>query len=239
MTTNPGGLPTRLVDVTWQGWHRIKADTYRADFGSARNLPDLPIERLDDMRGPLRPVVQVREEDAEAVRTALRRAGRKAAASLLVAVHRLAEQYEQAALAGRDPFASKLYAGHEGSWPAQCLEFLAGEVGGDLAQRPRRCHRAAVAELGRIIHSWVTGAHDYVEVPATLAALFTEVAEQRGGWSGMADQWLQPEGTVVQQPQVAEQLRSYLLGLPSPAGQAGASHHAAGASCGCSGPWPP
>ncbi|MEU6800034.1 hypothetical protein [Streptomyces neyagawaensis] len=54
--------------------------------------------------------------------------------------------------------------------------------------------------VARAEPSWVTGAHCYVEVPSTLTALFTEVVEQGGGWDEVADQWLQPNGVVVQQP---------------------------------------
>lgn len=237
MATERGRVPDRLVDVTWQGWHRIGGGKYRADFGARRNLADSTFEHLEDARGPLRPVVSASDQDAEAVRAALRRAGRAAAGSLLVAVYRLTERYEQAAFAQRDPYADKLYAGREGSWQSETMQSLAQGIGGDLARKPRRYNKAAVAALTGVIDSWVTGPHRYVEVAETLSRLFGEAADAAGGWSKVADQWLQPGRAVGHTEHLIQAVHDYLMSTSSSRhGSPRPDWARTSAGCGCSPP---
>jgi hypothetical protein len=160
-------------------------------------------------------------------------------ALLLVAVYRLTERYEQAAFARRDPFADKLYAGREGSWQSEAMQSLALGIGGDLARKPKRYNRAVVAELAGVIDRWVTGPHRYVEVAETMSRLFGEVADAVGGWSKVADQWLQPGRAVGHTEHVIQELYDYLMSTATSRDESPRPDWArTSPSCGCAGSAP-
>ncbi|MGW0672546.1 hypothetical protein [Streptomyces sp. NPDC002746] len=203
-------LPYRVVDASWQGWYRRGGDgRYDADSGHARGLETMTYEDLAAARGPLRPVEPPSTQDTDAVRGALAGAGRKAAASLLVAVFRLTEQD---ARAGRTEGAkSWLLAGREGSHEAASLDRLAWGIGCDLAEKPKRYDTEAVDVLVRVIKGWVTGPVRYVEVAANVAWLFSDVADEIGGWTAVADQYLQRHARVGPPDHVVEGIQLYLM----------------------------
>ncbi|MFB7649407.1 hypothetical protein ACFC0S_15885 [Streptomyces sp. NPDC056084] len=203
-------LPYRVVDASLQGWYRRSGDgRYDADSGQARGLETMAYEDLAAARGPLRPVEPPSTLDSDAVRAALAGAGRKAAASLLVAVFRLTEQD---ARARRTQGAkSWLLAGREGSNEAASLDRLAWGIGCDLAEKPKRYDAEAVDVLVRVIEGWVTGSDRYVEVAANLAWLFSGVADEAGGWAAVADQYLQRHARVGAPDHVVEAVQLYLM----------------------------
>ncbi|MCZ0983909.1 hypothetical protein O1L60_44910 [Streptomyces diastatochromogenes] len=136
-------------------------------------------------------------------------AGRKAAATVLVAAFRL---LEKDARAGRTEGARNwLIAGREGSHESANLSGLAWNLGADLDEKPKRYDAAAVDELVRVIEGWVSGPDRYVEVAANLASLFSSVADEAGGWAAVADQYLQRHQRVGTPDHVVESLQLYLL----------------------------
>ncbi|MER6253712.1 hypothetical protein ABT224_20380 [Streptomyces sp. NPDC001584] len=203
-------LPYRVVDSRFQGWYRRSGDgLYDADSGHSRGLETTSYEDLAAARGPLRPVEPPTSEESAVVTTALAGAGRKAAASLLVAVFRLTEQD---ALARRTEGAqSWLIAGREGSHESASLHRLAWSVGCDLDDKPARYDAAVVAELVRVISGWVSGPDRYVEVAANLADLFSNVADAADGWSAVADRYLQRHQRVGHPDEVVEAVQLYLM----------------------------
>ncbi|MEV6403923.1 hypothetical protein AB0M58_13390 [Streptomyces bobili] len=203
-------LPTRVVDDRDQGWHRTSHDDamYRADFGERRGLTLLSYAQLAARRGPLRPVVPPTPEDDAAVTGALRLAGRKAAATVLVAAYRVAKQYNTDA--GRS--VSRLYAGREGSNESHGLRVLAWEVGCDLADRPGRYHEAAAETIAAVLVRWTSSEDTFTEVAENLLYLFAEVADADGGWEEVADRYLQPGARVGHPAHIIERVRLFLMG---------------------------
>ncbi|MEV7512027.1 hypothetical protein AB0O57_29135 [Streptomyces sp. NPDC091201] len=203
-------LPYRIVDGSFQGWYRLSGDgRYDADSGHRRGLETSTYEQLAATRGPLRPVEPPTAEESAAVKAALAGAGRKAVATLLVAVFRLTEQD---AVARRTEGAqSWLLAGREGSHESTSLHRLAWSVGCDLSEKPARYDAAAVTELVRVITGWVSGPGRYVEVAANLAGLFGDVADEAGGWAAVADRYLQRHQRVGHPDEVVEAVQRYLM----------------------------
>ncbi|MFF2571170.1 hypothetical protein [Streptomyces sp. NPDC058084] len=202
--------PYRVVDRFLQGWYRRSGDgQYDADRGYARDLETMTYEELDAARGPLRPVEPPSTEDCAAVKAALAGAGRKAAATVLVAAFRLTEKDARARrTAGAKNW---LCAGREGSHESASLDRLAWGIGCDLEEKPKRYDAAAVDELVRVIEGWVSGPDRYVEVAANLASLFGSVADEAGGWAAVADQYLQRHQRVGPADHVVEAVQLYLL----------------------------
>src|SRR4051812_36201739 len=84
-----GPRPYRLVDTENTGWHFVAGGRYATPLE-----PDSwALERIAAERGPVREVVAAPEADLLLVHTALERAGRLAAVSLVVALHRVVVQY--------------------------------------------------------------------------------------------------------------------------------------------------
>ncbi|MDW4918688.1 hypothetical protein [Streptomyces californicus] len=202
--------PYRVVDVYLQGWYQRSGDgRYDADRGRARGLETMTYRELDAARGPLRPVEPPSTADCSAVKTALAGAGRKAAASLLVAAFRLSDKD---ARAGRTTGARNwLCAGREGSHESATLAGLAWGIGSDLAETPKRYDPEAVNELVRVIEGWVSSPGRYVEVADNLAWLFSCVADEAGGWAAVADQYLQRHQRVGPPDHVVEAVQLYLM----------------------------
>ncbi|MFE3629501.1 hypothetical protein [Streptomyces goshikiensis] len=203
-------LPYRVVDRFFQGWYRRSGDgRYDADSGHRRGLETTPYEELVAARGPLRPVEPPAAEESAAVRAALAGAGRKAAASLLVALFRLTQQD----LAARRTAGAKswLMAGREGSHESAALDYLAWTVGCDLAEKPARYDQGAVDELVRVLGGWVSGPDRYVEVAANLAAEFSSQADAAGGWVSVADRYMQRHQRAGHPDEVVESVQRYLM----------------------------
>ena len=73
-------VPYRVVDRENQGWHGGPDDAlgtrYTADYGFKRDLEDRTLEQVLAMRGPVRPVEPITDEDEAELRHLLRQAGR-------------------------------------------------------------------------------------------------------------------------------------------------------------------
>ncbi|MEU1824175.1 hypothetical protein ABZ502_17330 [Streptomyces abikoensis] len=207
--------PYRVVDREFQGWFCSSDGLYTADRGDARGLETMTYTDLDAARGPLRPVVPPTAEESAAVRAALASAGRKAAASVLVALHRLVLQDATAQRADGGSPRNRLMAGREGSWETAAMVSLAWNVGSDLAEKPARYDETAVAELVRVVDGWVSGADQYTEVAANLASAFSAIADEAGGWTAVADRYLQRHQRVGHPDHVVEAVQNYLMSQSS------------------------
>ncbi|MCF1592404.1 hypothetical protein [Streptomyces muensis] len=202
--------PYRVVDRECQGWYRRSGDgRYDADRGYNRDLETTAYEDLEAARGPLRPVEPPTDEECAAVKTALVNAGRKAAASLLVALYRLVYVDSQLERTGGPRY--RVMAGREGSWETDLMVRLAWDIGADLAERPKRYDEAAVAELVRVVDIWIAGPGRYTEVAANLAWLFSSVADEAGGWAAVADRYLQPGDRFGHPEHVVESVQRLLM----------------------------
>jgi hypothetical protein len=190
----------RVVDRENQGWHpvgRAGSTAYAADFGSQRDLPDVPYAELFAARAPLRPVENVTPADVEQLRDLFTEAGRKTvttlAAALGTVLRRLAEERSGAGHRDSWEYARRtLIAGREGSWESQVLTDVA-LFGKELA--PKRVHPAVQERMAAMFWRWVTGPGRYTEVAETLASVVSSYCDQQEtGWKAVADQWLQPGG---------------------------------------------
>jgi hypothetical protein len=134
----------------------------------------LPIARLIEMAaafGPVRPVVPPHPSEAELIRVALYDAGDRAVTTLAWALGRCASASGLASMV----------AGRSGSWEARSLVAFA-QWG--LRVEPERAHPQAANMILRQLLRWLDDEQRYVELAATLAELFAEVANRR------MDEWL-------------------------------------------------
>ncbi len=202
------GFPARLVDAHSQGWFHAGDGLYRADFGEQRGLTETDFDILAGTRGPLDPVVDPYPGSEDEIGDALRAAGRRAVASLLVALHRIdAEQQSAAEQWGAT--VTTLYAGAESSWETEEMRVLVRTLGPLLAADEEAYDSARVTELIEIIEGWVEVMGSYTEVAANLASLVTSVAESTGGWLALAGDRLNP-GHADALPGAGE-LRAWLM----------------------------
>ncbi|WP_051710372.1 AAA family ATPase [Streptomyces sp. NRRL S-350] len=205
-----GGWPYRLVDAQWQGWLTAGNGLYRAS--SSLNRPGLeepwPYARIVAERGPVRPVNHPVEGDDSTERLAALwdKAGRKAVASTLVALYRAVLRFP-ASLYGPHPLTS----GREGSWESARLLNLAYTVGGDLDDRPKRFDPEVADGVADVLEGWVRRPETYTEVAENLAGIFGRYADRAGGWTKVADQWLQPGARAGHDPDTVFAVGSWLL----------------------------
>ncbi|MFD8014307.1 hypothetical protein [Streptomyces sp. NPDC058955] len=166
-------------------------------------------------RSPVRPMEPATEEECAALEAALTGAGRKAAASLLVALYRLvlaeADADRGSGELRRGGAQYRVMAGREGSWESAVMVRLAWDVGAELAEKPKRYDEAAVEEIVRVVTGWVYGPDRYVEVAAGLAGEFSAVADRAGGWEAVADRYLQRHQRVGHPDHVVERIQHYLM----------------------------
>ena len=181
-----------------------------------RDLAARSFEQLQVDRGPLRPVEGMTEEDRQALTAALTSAGRKAVTTLASAVeqlhYELREQHGGLKTPGSyDRAAAALTAGRGGSWESDLLRSWIVPFGNGLnlaeptkeqpsrdittlraAGPSKRVDTSARTEILDVLRRWVTDPTRYTEVAANLAAVVSAHADQVGGWTAVADQWLQP-----------------------------------------------
>lgn len=181
-----------------------------------RDLTPRPFEQLEADRGPLRPVEAMTDEDRHVLTAALSSAGRKAVTTVAAAVEQL--YYEKREQHGgldspgsHDHAAAALTAGRGGSWESDLLRSWIIPFGNSLnlakpskeradntiatlraAGPSKRVDQAARTEILNVLRRWVTDPTSYTEVAANLAAVVSSLADQVGGWTAVADQWLQP-----------------------------------------------
>ncbi|MEU3399433.1 hypothetical protein [Streptomyces filamentosus] len=212
---DPVERPYRVVDREFQGWHERGDGLYVADGGVRRGLEDRSYQVLAATRGPVRPVEPATQEECTTLEAALAGAGRKAAASLLVALYRLvlaeAVADRESGELRRGGAQYRVMAGREGSWESTVMVRLAWDVGAELAEKPKRYDEAAVEEIVRVVTGWVYGPARYVEVAAGLAGEFSAVADRAGGWEAVADRYLQRHQRVGHPDHVVERVQHYLM----------------------------
>lgn len=206
--------PSRVVDAKHTGWYLTMdadgATVYSCGYGK----PTYDHATLAELFGPLRPVVPPSEESSAELRRVIDAAGNKAVGSLLVALHEIVLDFGKRP--GKPEYSGSLIAGREGSWEAERLTSLAWDLGGDLADRPKRFDRAAVDGFKAVLLSWVTG-EDYTEVAETLAWKFSCVADEHGGgirgWAVLADGPFQPGNRFAHPPETIERVYSWLMSV--------------------------
>lgn len=209
--------PSRVVDAKHTGWYLTRAGAepdaplvYSSGYGKPTYTP----EALAEAFGPLRPVVPASEESSAELRRVIAAAGNKAVGSLLVALHEIVLDFGKRP--GKPEYSGSLIAGREGSWEAERLTSLAWDLGGDLAERPKRFDRAAVDGFKAVLLGWVTG-EDYTEVAETLAWKFSSYADEHGGgirgWAVLADGPFQPGNRFAHPPETIERVYSWLLSV--------------------------
>ena len=178
--------------------------------------PSRYLDRLEADRGPLRPVQPITEHDQKILLDALSGAGRRAITTLAAAVEQLHHELRQqhgglTKPESYDRAVSTLTAGRSGSWESNLLvtEIIPfgnrlnlakpakGRPDSDIAARraagpSRRVDVAARDTIVTVLNRWVTAPDRYTEVAETLAAIASAHADDNGGWSAVADQWLQP-----------------------------------------------
>jgi hypothetical protein len=213
----PETLPYRVVDNLNRGWHPVGNGEYMVDYGGVRPgrpADPLPYRELEAQHGPVRPVVPPATSDTEELREALAGAGVKAAASVLVALYRTAVKFSRASSPGGLEGGS-LRAGREGSWESAVLYSLAWTLGGDLDEKPKRFDEECVRPVINVLERWTLNPERYVEVAENLAFSFGQVADELGGWSKVADRYLQPGTRVGHDPDTIEAVRGYLMSQSS------------------------
>lgn len=214
----------RYVDSDNQGWlPTLDGDgqiVYRADYGTGRGLPARSLPELVATRGPIRPVLPITDEDQALLEATFTTAGRKTIttiASALEEVFHRARETRGGLSAVHDSYhyaMRTLTAGREGSWESELLKQVV-LLGNGLNLAPPRqganntvealrrrgpSRRVAVAArdvLVDVFSRWVCDPARYTEVAETLAWVVSCHADRTagpGGWTAVADQWLQPAG---------------------------------------------
>lgn len=172
---------------------RIETDEGTTLIATLREDGRASVPTLDQLRetaGPLRPVVPVTLEEAEAITRALRDLGHLAIGCLLRAIANVYTPHAD------DPrFAARsLVAGRPGSWESADLISLI-----PLALQARDVTRYATPASDRlavILEAWCHSENRYVEVAETLAWIVAVVADEykAAGWDEMTDQFVRDAG---------------------------------------------
>ncbi|MEV7595791.1 hypothetical protein AB0O91_00185 [Kitasatospora sp. NPDC089797] len=202
------GFPQRLVDSRSQGWRLVGEDGYAADFGKERGLGEMDYDALAAVRGPLSPVVEPDGDEAALVRDTLVAAGRRAVASLLVALYKV-DQEQRAGAQEWGAVVGSLYAGDEGADATCLMRDLVAGLGADVCAQPQRWDQECVEELVGLVCAWTETTGAYTEVAATFAVQVTAAAEQAGGWEALADDELCP--LTSSRPAVAARVQRWLM----------------------------
>lgn len=171
--------PYRVVDRLGRGWLTCheRASTYPNIEG------EWTLERITAERGPVREVVCPTRGDVDELKHALACAKRRAAATVLYALHQVSKALHDEY--GHDEL---LVAGRPGSWESALLPRLTYEVGSQISAG--RVDMAATAIVIGTLRLWTTERTTYTEVAENLAAVFGRVVDGRGGWDQVADRWL-------------------------------------------------
>lgn len=191
-------LPGRVVDAEHRGWMLMgtgDSPEYldASDYATQRFVAPA---QLDREYGPLRPVVPASIEDVDQLRAAWGRVGRQAVYTTAVAVQVAFELLRSGhgGLAAPDSYdlaRRQLVAGRPGSWESARLFDI--QLWADPG-KVKRYNAAAADEVASVIVGWVSNPDRYVEVAENLSTLFSEFTDEAGGWTTVADQWLQRGG---------------------------------------------
>lgn len=218
--------PNRVVDRDNYGWYLAGSAGGGSHWtaglinGLDGEFPDLP--NLEALRGPVRPVLPITDDDRDDLHALFGQAGRKTITTLAAALedvfHRLREQHcggnwSKDTRGGWDYAKRTMMAGRAGSWEADLLISVVlfgnelnlakptrtlhrGDVDGLRAAGPvRRADKVARDAMAAIIWRWVTDPARFTELAETLAFVVSKYADDHhgaDGWRQVADQWLQP-----------------------------------------------
>jgi hypothetical protein len=182
--------PERLVDIRCRGWQHIGQGRYRVDHQEQRGLPERTYDEVALIDGPISVVESPNPYNADDFVAALEAAGTTAAASLLVALHQLAVDYDEWSREAGEATCS-LTAGAEESWQSETMMAQIHAHGPSLAGQPDRTAEATVTALKEELEGWAGMSQAYTEVANNLAILFSRAADSAGGWSALADPELQ------------------------------------------------
>lgn len=213
----------RVVDRENQGWHPVGTvegpPLYAADYGFKRGLPNRSLDDVERIRGPIRPVLPITAEDSALIVETFDRIRRKSITTLAAAIEQVYYDVRESAggLAAPGSFdyaVRTLLAGREGSWESELLKevmYFGNSL--NLAKSTRgaesiEARRAAGPSrrvdvdgrrvLADMLTRWVSDPNRYTELAETLAGEVSEYCDEHGGWSAVADQWLQPGGLAVE-----------------------------------------
>lgn len=196
-----GSIPHRIVDSQQQGWLSRGDGVYEGydptvELGEGR-LEARPLEEIEAEFGSWRPVVRPADEERAELRSAIETAGRLAIGSIASALDVI---YHEASTRVSPSYAHRtLTAGRPGSWEAAAV--LDGVYVGtrlnlapDATGPDARVHLDARDRIAAVLRAWTSSEDRYTEVPATLAGVVADYADEHGadGWSAIADDGLQP-----------------------------------------------
>ncbi|WP_018219195.1 hypothetical protein [Salinispora vitiensis] len=199
--TTADDRPYRLVTEHGEAWMLTTGGEYTDRTHSRhRSLDALHAEHT------VRPVLPVTEQDHQLLQEALRRAGRRAVASLASALDLVCHELRESL--GGQASMQTMIAGRPGSWESAALQEviwfgatlnrprLGGNVTQTRAAGPNaRVDPAAQQTMAEIIRRWVSDPHRYTEVAETLADIVSQHADEHHGvhgWAEIADDRLQP-----------------------------------------------
>ncbi|MER8103262.1 hypothetical protein [Kitasatospora sp. NPDC094016] len=185
-TTYDGGFPHRLIDAHGQGWHHLGDGRYAVDPDAEGAFEDQEYDVLAGVRGPLDPVVHPEAGSVELIVQALARAGRRAVASLLVALHRLDTEHQESARDWGGATPTTLYAAPQDLRQTREMRDLIRGLGPGLTADPTRWDPASVDELYDGLSCWTELAGSYTPVAHHLAQVVSGAADA-GGWEHLAD----------------------------------------------------
>ncbi|MGW1436841.1 hypothetical protein ACWD7M_16520 [Streptomyces griseus] len=174
--------PYSVADREGEGWLRNGSNSTYTTYPRTDIGDELTYEQLDTARGPLRPVGLMDRADSAALTDALSAAGKKATATLLVALNRTART-----LIDDGASVAVFTAGRPGSWEASLLRGEILWLGEDIANN--RVDGPALDIVRAVLLKMVTGPVQ-PELAEGLAFLLGQVAERAGSWDAITDRWL-------------------------------------------------
>ncbi|GAA0591496.1 hypothetical protein GCM10010174_03130 [Kutzneria viridogrisea] len=215
--------PTRVVDddgVTWTACPHADSVVFQPNSRARKHggLPGaLDFGELLGQRWPYRVVEPVApHEDHAALVPVLVAAGRRAMASVLVALGKLVllcVERERIRTCGTFSPAWRdgtweLTAGRPGSSESEALIAAVWDGGLDIADS--RTDPSAVSAVYATLYRWITGP-TYIEVAENLLHVVGAVIDERGGWDLVADQWLRGKSVAPGQDRMAASVRAARL----------------------------
>lgn len=180
----------RFADREGEGWLNNGPNGAYTTY-PRRDLPDYAtVEELDAARGPLRPVGAMPTGDSNKLALALFQAGRKAVATLLVALDRTLKT-----VVDDGGSAAVFTSGRPGSWEAEDLRQVL-RMGEDIEDS--RVDPEALEVARTLLLKWVTGPTQ-PELADSLAGILGDAAKQAerwGGWDAITDEYLQGDDLI-------------------------------------------
>ncbi len=161
-----------FVDSKGVGWRHLGDDVWETWPLGGRQYTRHQVEQ---MGGPLRPVVPMSAADKAALCHALVAAGNHAVGTLAAALSRLVD------------LRAPLISGAPDSPDSDTLAGFAAILGAQVAADSTRVDVASRASLLPILTRWTTDPDRFVEVAGNLAVVVSAVMDHHGGWSHVTD----------------------------------------------------